>query len=97
MVNHALINHYNRKGSFLSPWYLSLNINIMFCIFLPTGYIVGFVMLLSSYSFFAALVAFFYAGSKVTKFKAAKKQQIEHDYKEGLWLKDVIVCNAKLE
>ncbi|XP_038048871.1 transmembrane protein 19-like [Patiria miniata] len=47
------------------------------------GYLVGFTMLLASYSFFMALLAFFYTASKATRFKAEMKKKIEADYKEG--------------
>ena len=53
------------------------------CIIIYTGYIIGFVMLMASYSFFMALLAFFYTASKATKFKSEMKKKIETDYKEG--------------
>ncbi|XP_071792179.1 transmembrane protein 19-like [Asterias amurensis] len=59
------------------------------------GYIVGFIMLMASYSFFMALLAFYYTASKATTFKAEMKKKIETDYKEGGqrdWLQ--VVCNA---
>ena len=36
------------------------------------------------------MFSFYYAGSKVTKFKADKKKRIEHDYKEGLCYLQVV-------
>lgn len=39
--------------------------------------------MICSYSFFLGMTAFFYAGSKVTKYKASLKHNIEDDYKEG--------------
>ena len=36
------------------------------------------------------MFSFYVAGSKVTKFKADKKKQIEHDYKEGLCYLQVV-------
>ena len=39
---------------------------------------------MSSYPFFVALATFFFAGSRITKYKAEKKKQIEFDYREGL-------------
>ncbi|PIK49287.1 putative transmembrane protein [Apostichopus japonicus] len=47
------------------------------------AYVAGFITMICSYSFFLGMTAFFYAGSKVTKYKASLKQNIEDDYKEG--------------
>lgn len=47
------------------------------------GFVAGFITMICSYSFFLAMTAFFYSGSKVTKYKAKLKLHIEYDYKEG--------------
>ncbi|XP_072165559.1 transmembrane protein 19-like [Diadema setosum] len=47
------------------------------------AFVMGIIMMLSSYSFFLALVAFFYTGSKLTRFRASRKSRLEEDYKEG--------------
>ncbi|XP_077868887.1 transmembrane protein 19-like, partial [Saccoglossus kowalevskii] len=44
--------------------------------------VVGFVMTISNYCFCAALIVFFITGSKVTKFKAERKRQIDPQYQE---------------
>lgn len=43
----------------------------------------GFVMTLSNFGFMAAVLAFFIAGSKVTKWRSSFKRKIEADFKEG--------------
>jgi len=40
-------------------------------------------MTLSNYGFMAALLAFFIAGSKVTKWQSSYKRRFEADFKEG--------------
>ncbi|WAR24372.1 TMM19-like protein [Mya arenaria] len=45
--------------------------------------VVGFIMTISNLGFFSALLSFFIAGSKVTKFRAQQKKSIEEDFKEG--------------
>lgn len=47
------------------------------------AFMAGFITMLCSYSFFLAMAAFFYSGSKVTKYKSHLKQKLEEDYKEG--------------
>ena len=47
------------------------------------GFIVGLVMTLSNYGFMAALLAFFIAGSKLTKWRSSYKRKFEADFKEG--------------
>lgn len=48
-----------------------------------SAFVVGFVMTLSSYGFMTAMLAFFFAGSKVTKWRADRKRKFEADFKEG--------------
>ena len=43
----------------------------------------GLVMTLSNFGFMAALLAFFVAGSKVTKWRSSYKRKFEADFKEG--------------
>jgi len=50
------------------------------------GFIVGFVMTLSNFGFMAAMLAFFIAGSKVTKWRSSYKRKLEADFKEGCLL-----------
>ncbi|XP_054775028.2 transmembrane protein 19-like [Lytechinus pictus] len=47
------------------------------------AFVIGVVMTLSSYSHFLSMAAFFYSGSKLTRFRARRKQELEEDYKEG--------------
>eukprot|EP00057_Strongylocentrotus_purpuratus_P032372 XP_787408.4 PREDICTED: transmembrane protein 19 [Strongylocentrotus purpuratus] len=47
------------------------------------AFVMGVIMTLSSYSHFLCLVAFFYTGSKLTRFRASRKEELEEDYKEG--------------
>ncbi|CAH1788056.1 unnamed protein product [Owenia fusiformis] len=59
------------------------------------GLFVGFVMTLTNYCFFAALLAFFLSGSKATKFRQDKKKKLEADFKEGgqrNWVQ--VLCNG---
>ncbi|XP_052777177.1 transmembrane protein 19-like [Mya arenaria] len=57
--------------------------------------VVGFIMTISNLGFFSALLSFFIAGSKVTKFRAQQKKSIEEDFKEGgqrNWIQ--VFCNG---
>ncbi|CAD5117258.1 DgyrCDS6052 [Dimorphilus gyrociliatus] len=57
--------------------------------------IVGFIMTISNYCFMAALLTFFYLGSKASKFRGSIKKSFEDDFKEGgqrTWIQ--IVCNG---
>ena len=47
------------------------------------AFVIGLVMVLSSYGFTAAIIAFFVAGSKVTKWRSDRKRKLEADFKEG--------------
>jgi len=47
------------------------------------GFFVGFIMTLSNVGFMAAMLAFFIAGSKVTKWRSSHKRKFEADFKEG--------------
>ncbi|XP_068082466.1 transmembrane protein 19 isoform X6 [Anabrus simplex] len=47
------------------------------------GLVIGFVLTLSSYCFFACLLTFFVTSSKATKFRAHKKRKMEEHFKEG--------------
>ncbi|XP_078000260.1 transmembrane protein 19-like [Glandiceps talaboti] len=56
---------------------------------------VGFIMTISNYCFCAALLIFFFTGSKITKLKAEKKKLLDPEYKEGgqrTWHQ--VVCNG---
>jgi len=39
---------------------------------------------MSSYCFFICLLVFFLSSSKATKFRSARKKQLEDDFKEGI-------------
>ena len=41
-------------------------------------------MMLANYCFFTSMLAFYFAGSRATKVKAAEKKRISSDYKEGI-------------
>ncbi|ESO06357.1 hypothetical protein HELRODRAFT_106099 [Helobdella robusta] len=59
------------------------------------GFIIGFVMTISSLSFFACLFVFFMLGSTVTKWRSGQKCKFEENYKEGgqrNWLQ--VICNG---
>ena len=47
------------------------------------GFVIGFIMTMSSYVFASCMFAFFFLGSAATKVKAQRKRQIEADYMEG--------------
>ena len=47
------------------------------------GVMVGFILTVSNYCFFTSLMLFFFAGSKVTKFRSKEKRILEEDFKEG--------------
>ncbi|XP_068163190.1 transmembrane protein 19 [Antennarius striatus] len=57
--------------------------------------LVGFVMTMASYSFFAALLAFFITSSRLTRWGGAQKKKIDAEYKEGgqrNWVQ--VFCNG---
>ncbi|XP_022207567.1 transmembrane protein 19 [Nilaparvata lugens] len=59
------------------------------------GFLVGFILTLSSYLFFACLLTFFITSSRATKFRSEKKRKFEKDFKEGgqrNWLQ--VLCNS---
>ncbi|PVD30141.1 hypothetical protein C0Q70_09403 [Pomacea canaliculata] len=59
------------------------------------GVIIGFLLTLSNLCFFAALLSFFFIGSRATKFKSHLKRKLEIDFKEGgqrNWIQ--VVCNG---
>ncbi|XP_045167701.1 transmembrane protein 19-like [Mercenaria mercenaria] len=57
--------------------------------------LVGFLMTISNLCFFSALLTFFVAGSKVTKFRTSEKRKLEDDFREGgmrNWVQ--VLCNG---
>ncbi|XP_076361395.1 transmembrane protein 19-like [Tachypleus tridentatus] len=48
-----------------------------------TGFVVGFLLTVSSYQFLVCLLVFFVSSSKATKFRSWKKKKYENDFKEG--------------
>ncbi|XP_043912933.1 transmembrane protein 19 isoform X2 [Protopterus annectens] len=57
--------------------------------------IIGFLLTVANYSFFAALLAFFVTSSKLTKWKGDKKKQIDAEYRAGgqrNWIQ--VFCNG---
>ncbi|XP_072233304.1 transmembrane protein 19 isoform X2 [Leuresthes tenuis] len=57
--------------------------------------LVGFVLTMANYSFFSALLTFFFTSSKLTRWGGAKKKKIDADYKEGgqrNWVQ--VFCNG---
>ncbi|KAL0117308.1 hypothetical protein PUN28_010275 [Cardiocondyla obscurior] len=59
------------------------------------GFLMGFVLTLSSFAHLVALMAFFVTGSKVTKFRSMQKKKLEADFKEGgqrNWIQ--VLCNG---
>ncbi|KAJ7329828.1 hypothetical protein JRQ81_016002 [Phrynocephalus forsythii] len=59
------------------------------------GLIVGFILTVANYSFFAALLMFFVTSSKLTKWRGEVKKQIDAEYKEGgqrNWMQ--VFCNG---
>ncbi|XP_020279442.1 transmembrane protein 19-like [Pseudomyrmex gracilis] len=60
--------------------YRKKGINIIGGIF---GFVMGFILTLSSYAYIAAVGTFFVTGSKATKFRSVEKKKIEADFKEG--------------
>ncbi|XP_074656233.1 transmembrane protein 19-like isoform X1 [Tubulanus polymorphus] len=60
-----------------------------------TAFLVGFVLTISNYCFFACLLAFFTVTSKATKFRGSQKRKFEEDFKEGgqrNWIQ--VLCNG---
>ncbi|XP_028602889.2 transmembrane protein 19 isoform X1 [Podarcis muralis] len=59
------------------------------------GLVVGFILTVANYSFFAAMFMFFITSSKLTKWKGEIKKQIDSEYKEGgqrTWVQ--VFCNG---
>ncbi|KAL4221984.1 hypothetical protein ACF0H5_018031 [Mactra antiquata] len=59
------------------------------------GLLVGFILTVSNLCFFTALLTFFVAASKATKFRTSEKKKIEDDHKEGglrNWVQ--VLCNG---
>lgn len=59
------------------------------------GFLMGFIMTISNYCFMSALLAFYYFGSKASKFKGSQKQAFEADFRDGgqrNWIQ--VVCNG---
>lgn len=57
--------------------------------------LVGFVLTMANYSFFAALLAFFISSSRLTRWGGAQKKKIDAEYKEGgqrNWVQ--VFCNG---
>lgn len=57
--------------------------------------LVGFVLTMANYSFFSALLAFFYSSSRLTRWGGAQKKKIDAEYKEGgqrNWVQ--VFCNG---
>lgn len=48
------------------------------------GFVVGFVLTLSNFSFITALITFFLTSSKATKYQSHLKKKVEEDFKEGM-------------
>lgn len=49
----------------------------------PPALLVGFVLIMANFSFFAALLAFFITSTRLTRFGEAQKKKIEAEYKQG--------------
>lgn len=45
--------------------------------------VVGFVLTITNFCFFASLLVFFLSSSKLTKFRSEIKREVEDDFKEG--------------
>ncbi|XP_063783527.1 transmembrane protein 19 [Pseudophryne corroboree] len=61
------------------------------------GLLVGFLLTVANYSFFSALLMFFFTSSKLTKWKGEIKKQFDSEYKEGgqrNWVQ--VFCNGGL-
>ncbi|XP_056430093.1 transmembrane protein 19 [Hyla sarda] len=59
------------------------------------GLLVGFILTVANYSFFSALLMFFFTSSKLTKWRAEIKKKYDSEYKEGgqrNWLQ--VFCNG---
>ncbi|XP_067855542.1 transmembrane protein 19 isoform X1 [Heptranchias perlo] len=57
--------------------------------------IVGFILTIANFSFFAALLTFFVSSSKLTKWKGEAKKRLDAEYKEGgqrNWIQ--VFCNG---
>ncbi|KAE8615626.1 hypothetical protein XENTR_v10008568 [Xenopus tropicalis] len=61
------------------------------------GLLVGFILTIANYSFFSALLTFFFISSKLTKWKGEVKKCYDSEYKEGgqrNWVQ--VFCNGGL-
>ncbi|XP_066582636.1 transmembrane protein 19 [Prorops nasuta] len=59
------------------------------------GFFVGFILTLTSFAHLACLIGYFVTSSKVTRFRAIRKQKIEVDFKVGgqrNWIQ--VLCNG---
>lgn len=59
------------------------------------GLVVGFILTISNFSFFASLLMFFLSSSKLTKWKGEIKKRLDSEYKEGgqrNWIQ--VFCNG---
>ncbi|KAM5172947.1 transmembrane protein 19 isoform 2-T5 [Mantella aurantiaca] len=59
------------------------------------GLLVGFLLTIANYSFFSALLTFFFTSSKLTKWREEMKKRYDSEYKEGgqrNWMQ--VFCNG---
>ncbi|CAI9559954.1 unnamed protein product [Staurois parvus] len=47
------------------------------------GLLVGFLLTIANFSFFSALLTFFFTSSKLTKWRGEMKKRYDSEYKEG--------------
>lgn len=59
------------------------------------AFVVGFVLTITNLSFFASLIVFFLSSSKLTKFRADFKREVEDDFKEGVYV-IFIIANTRV-
>ncbi|XP_071941619.1 transmembrane protein 19-like isoform X2 [Antedon mediterranea] len=64
----------------LSLWAFSI---VSFTYFGDSSFLIGFILMLSNYSFFCALSTFFIIGSKATKYKTEVKKSIFEDVEDN--------------
>ncbi|XP_068132774.1 transmembrane protein 19 [Hyperolius riggenbachi] len=60
-----------------------------------TGLLIGFLLTVSNFSFFSALLTFFWTSSKLTKWRGDLKKSYDSEYKEGgqrSWVQ--VLCNG---
>ena len=68
---------------------------LIFLFFIFKGFVIGFILTLSNYSFITCMIVFFLTSSKATKFRFKIKTKLEYGYVENSkrsWVQ--VICNG---